>query len=155
MEYPSYLIHFNPNHDPKTGRFDFSKEGYKTLKSEYKSDVKDARKEFRKVLKDTGKNKLFQSNESRIEAIALVDKFASKKSLELFNKYIDLNKYKAEMNGKELKKIPMQHYFTELGLDPTILNIPYPTLNMYYTINTKKLGPQVQKYSLQYYQINA
>ena len=21
--YPSYLIHFNPNHDPKTGRFDF------------------------------------------------------------------------------------------------------------------------------------
>ena len=22
--YTSYLIHFNPNHDPKTGRFDFS-----------------------------------------------------------------------------------------------------------------------------------
>lgn len=25
MSYPSYLIHFNPNHDPKTGRFTDSK----------------------------------------------------------------------------------------------------------------------------------
>lgn len=24
MKYPDYLVHYNPNHDPKTGRFDFA-----------------------------------------------------------------------------------------------------------------------------------
>lgn len=26
MSYPSYLVHFNPNHDPKTGQFTWSKQ---------------------------------------------------------------------------------------------------------------------------------
>ena len=31
MNYPTYLVHFNKNHDPKTGRFTFSKIGDKIL----------------------------------------------------------------------------------------------------------------------------
>lgn len=29
MSYPSYLVHFNPRHDPKTGRFDYALTGDK------------------------------------------------------------------------------------------------------------------------------
>lgn len=41
MFYPNYLIHFNPNHDPKTGQFTFTK--YSTSSGRI-SDT--ARKEF-------------------------------------------------------------------------------------------------------------
>jgi hypothetical protein len=42
MNYPSYLIHFNPRHDPKTGRFDFvpQNEVLKKYGGEKKSDYK-------------------------------------------------------------------------------------------------------------------
>jgi RimJ/RimL family protein N-acetyltransferase len=35
-----YLIHFNPNHDPKTGRFTFKRSGDRTTKSEMKNYIK-------------------------------------------------------------------------------------------------------------------
>ena len=46
MGYPSYLIHFNPRHNPKTGRFDFALDSDKMekyhgqSKSDYKKDLK-------------------------------------------------------------------------------------------------------------------
>ena len=52
MEYPSYLVHFNPNHDPKTGQFASSRNGKysiaKTLNSRYKESTKIENKNQRK-----------------------------------------------------------------------------------------------------------
>lgn len=148
------LTHFNPNHDPKTGQFTFSKEGYKALKGEYKSDIKSARKEFRKVVKDSGKNRLLKSKTDQLNAIDIVDKYAGEKASELYNKYVELRKYKASLNGKEFdpRKLGIQNYFNELGLDPGILGISYPTLNVYLTYNSGNSKPRTTKQAIQYYQ---
>lgn len=149
-----YLEHFNPNHDPKNGQFTYSKEGYKSLKKEYKSDIREARKGFNKTLRESKKNRLFQKRETRDAATALVDKYAQEKSEELFAKYVNLKAYKAAMKGKELnpKSIFAQNYFSELGLDPNILGIPYPTLNDY-IVGVKNGKTQVTKDSKRLYYI--
>lgn len=148
------LTHFNPNHDPKNGQFTYSKEGYKSLKKEYKSDIREARKGFNKTLRESKKNRLFQKRETRDAATAMVDKYAQEKSEELFAKYVNLKAYKAAMKGKELnpKSIFSQNYFSELGLDPNILGIPYPTLNDY-IVGVKNGKTQVTKDSKRLYYI--
>ena len=150
----AYLAHFNPNHDPKNGQFTYSKEGYKALKKEYKSDIREARKGFNKTLRESKKNRLFQKRETRDAATALVDKYAQEKSEELFAKYVNLKAYKAAMKGKELnpKSIFSQNYFSELGLDPNILGIPYPTLNDY-IVGVRNGKTQVTKDSKRLYYI--
>lgn len=40
MKYEDYLIHFNPNHDPKTGQFAKSRNGSGSITSSKKSDKK-------------------------------------------------------------------------------------------------------------------
>lgn len=47
MEYPSYLIHFNPRHNPKTGRFDFALPGEKMQSYGGKS-----RREYKKEMSE-------------------------------------------------------------------------------------------------------
>ena len=140
-----YLMHFNPNHDPKTGRFDFSKEGYKSLKQEYKQDIKLARKEFKKVIKESGKNKIFKSKVEALKAEDFVDRYATRKSIELYNKYIDLKKYKTLLNGKEFKenRLTSKEYFTIFGL--------YPQITSYIVYKGLEGNPSVRKSSRSYY----
>ena len=166
-EYPSYLIHYGIQ-GQKWGvrRFQnedgtytseglerrYTKEGYKSLKSKYKNSIKDARKEFQKVRKESGKNKLLSNKMDQYKAMDKVDDWAIKKSKELYEKYKNVKIYEAKLKGKNNPKLRVQNYFSELGLDPGILGMSYPTLNMYNVYSGPDEKIKVRKQSIQYYQ---
>jgi len=168
-EYPTYLIHYGIQgqkwgvrrfqNDDGTYTSDGlerrrAKENYKELKKDYKKSVKEARKEYNKVVKDSGKNKLLSSKAEQHRAIDKVDDFAIKKAAELYEKYKNVKMSEAELKGKafDLQKLKARDYFEDLGLDPGILDLSYPTLTYYKTYVGKNNKTKVRKQSIQYYQ---
>ena len=169
FEHPTYLIHYGIE-GQKWGvrRFQnedgtytqeglerrYTKEGYKSLKKDYRKSMREATKEYKKVVKESGKNKLLNSKADQYDAIDKVDKYASNKAKELFDKYKDMKIYKAKLKGKDIdvSKINEQYYFEDLGLDPGILGVSYPTLTAYMAYSGKDGKTRVHKQSIQYYQ---
>ena len=168
MEYPTYLIHYGiPGQKWYQRRFQnedgtytkeglerrYTKEGYKSLKKDYKRSKREANKEYIKVVKESGKNRLLKSKVDQRNAIDKVDEYASNKAKELFDKYKDMKIYKAKLKGKDIdvSKIDAQYYFEDMGLDPGILGVSYPTLTSYIAYSGKDGKTKVHKQSIQYY----
>lgn len=119
MPYPNYLIHYNKNHDPKTGRFAFNpnhitvkKDGNTTLSS-YSSEkdvfrtkkgssLADAAATEVKI-KDT--NPIMQENYSRI----------GRSALNLYKKTNDINKAMAYIK-QEMGDEPYRSVITNIDL---------------------------------------
>lgn len=107
MKYPSYLVHFNTRHDPKTGRFDFAlpsekmkpysgqkkSEFAKSLKTTYKSEGNSSSKSSRltKYAIKSNKNETQQYN-NNLRAFDL----HKKKALKAYEKQ-DQKKYDSEI----------------------------------------------------------
>lgn len=72
----------------------------------------------------------------------------------MFDKYKDMKIYKAKLKGKniDVSKIDAQYYFEDMGLDPGILGVSYPTLTAYMAYSGKDGKTKVRKQSIQYYQ---
>ena len=136
----------------------YTSEGLKNRKKAYKEHIRSAKKEYRQVIKDSKKNKLLPNKQAQRDAIKKVDDYAFKKSKELYNEYKDLKLYKAKLNGKDTVYTFPKTYFRDIGLDPNILGLSYPTLNDYTVVSSggfkyDKNDPYVQKTSFRYYQI--
>jgi hypothetical protein len=122
MEYPSYLIHFNPNHDPKTGRFDFSKgfdskvkyggkkrsEYVKDMKGQYKSagygSIKSSR--YAKTAADQNQWETYQYNKG-------IKKF--KKTAEKMHDVLD-------KNGNNRNDVRVKKFMEDLAKEYATLN---------------------------------
>lgn len=74
MSYPTYLVHFNPNHDPKTGKFTFSKyvdktgtrlseEGRKRFGVDDAVNQKNLRKSISKMSRNISRKELAWDNQ--------------------------------------------------------------------------------------------
>ena len=110
MNYPTYLIHFNKNHDPKTGKFTFNfnhietqKDGATTLSS-YKSEKDVFRTKKGVSLVDTRDSSLM-SDYNRI----------GKSAIELYKKTNDISKamsFIKEQMGDE----PYRSVITDIDL---------------------------------------
>ena len=71
----------------------------------------------------------------------------------MFDKYKDMKIYKAKLKGKDINVSKINaRYFKDIGLDPGILGISYPTLTSYVTYSGKDGKTKVRKQSIQFYQ---
>lgn len=80
MNYPSYLIHFNPNHDPKSGRFTNSVNNYKKVinslsDDEFKLFTGDPNKTKKQDIEEMTKNIKLQPNYK--DSFTFVSKFGN------------------------------------------------------------------------------
>ncbi len=130
----------------------YTEEGLKIRKKAYKEHIKNAKSEYRRQIKDSGKNHLLKNKMEQEKAIDKVDSFAKKKSNELYNEYRKLKIYESNLKGINVKLKP-KIYFSDIGLDPGILDISYPTLNVYkvYDTGDSMMPNAVKKRSYQFY----
>jgi len=161
-DYPSYLIHYGIQ-GQKWGvrRFQnedgtytseglerrYTKEGYKSLKKEYKQAVKNADKEYVKITKESGKNRIQLNKKSQLDAIDKVDSFAYKKASELYEKYKNVEIYKAKLKGKDFdtSKLGIKQYFGHIGIEnEDLFNLSVPSI-VYYSARQGKDGVKVRK----------
>ena len=161
-QYPTYLIHYGIQ-GQKWGvrRFQnedgtwtdeglerrYTKEGYKRLKKEYKTSVKEADKEYRKIVKSSGKNRAHPYKKPQMDAIDKVDEYAYKKASELYNKYKNMQIYKANLKGREFDEsmLKAQQYFEHFAIENEDLwNISVPSITVY-TARQGKNGIKVRK----------
>lgn len=87
--YPNYLIHFNPNHDPKTGRFDFVMGGSK--KAYYNGQKKsDYKKQMEAQYREEGYGKI------KSKGLAKAASEMNEMHVRSYNRNLDANKKYAE-----------------------------------------------------------
>ena len=161
--YPTYLIHYGipgqkwgqRNYQNPDGtwteegkeRRRYTKEGYKQLKKDYKRHVKEADKEFIKITKDSGKNKIHPYKKAQYDSIDKVDEFATKIASELFEEFKKMKAYEANLKGKDFdeSKLKMQRYFEHITIEnDDFLNVSAPSITAY-TVRQGKNGPKVRK----------
>lgn len=169
MEYPTYLIHYGTlgqkwgvrRYQNEDGTYTpeglerrrvlegggASREGYKQLKKSYRENVKGSTKEFNKIRRESGVDKLVQNRQKQYDAIDKVDSYAYKRASELFDEYKDLKMYKAKLKGKEFdtSKIGVQSYFGRIGIDVgPVFNMSMPAI-IEYTARHSNKGTKVTK----------
>lgn len=113
MTYESWLAHFNPNHDPKTGQFSKSSIGLKNLKHSRTSNLdKWGTGPNTNVLyitgysgsgKSTTANSMARTNDTVIHLDGYSEMHAKSAQNKKFNKYLDINcpKWKRMINATE------------------------------------------------------
>lgn len=105
MSYPSYLIHFNPNHDPKTGRFTYVKNPWAIRKGYQNKDG---------TISELGK-KALQMKKDHIKYEGAIEREA--------NKLFKQSKYLREGFGNDYGQVDDEEYFEYVardnGLDTT------------------------------------
>lgn len=161
-EYPSYLIHYGTlgqkwgvrRFQNEDGTYTseglerrHTKEGYKELKREYKEAVKKADREFVKITKESGKNRIHPYKKAQYDSIDKVDEYAYKKAVELYEKYKDVQLYKAKLKGKDFNEsnLKIQQYFEHFTIEnEDLFNLSVPSLT-YYSVRQGKNGPKVRK----------
>lgn len=170
MDYPTYLIHYGiPGQKWGVRRFQnedgtytseglerrYTKEGYKSLKKDYRKSKREATKEYNKKYKETRKKvplvTTHKANKEQYDAINNFDKYSHEKAQQLFNKYKDLKIYKAKLKGKEFdtSKLGMKTYFNDLGFD--IDDMGYAgVVNTYYTVGNTPYGVRSRKHIVRY-----
>ncbi len=135
MEYPSYLIHFNPRHNPKTGRFDFAIGGPKKdyydgqKKSDYKKQMADKyREEGYGKLKSKGLAKAAsEMNEMHVRSY--------NRNLKANQKYADkLRTAKTEGDTKNIEKYnkKIRQTYKNAAIDAELLSKNYELGKAFY-----------------------
>lgn len=160
--YPNYLIHYGTQgqkwgvrrYQNEDGTYTQeglerrrTKEGYRELKRDYKRSVKEADKEYRKLVKATGKNSVHPYKKAQYDSIDKVDEYAYKKAAELYEKYKNVQMYKAELKGREFdtSRLGIQQYFEHFAIEvDDMFNISVPSIT-FYTARQGKDGVKVRK----------